>query len=610
MAVLIEDYAFLSDLSTGVLVSRHGSIDWLCFPRFDSEAVFASLLGTEEHGRWLLAPADADARVVSRRYLKSTLVLETIWEAGSGQIRVIDFMPVGRGLSSLLRRVSGIGGRVRVRQELRIRPRYGAALPWVSRGRENTSAGSEEVLLAMAGPDAWAMRGGRLPEAEGDRHIGEFAVSADEHLDFELTWFPSYRKAPPRLDFDMNLQETADYWAEWGGHCRSEGVHGDSVQRSLLVLRALTNFETGGIIAAPTTSLPEDFGGSRNWDYRYCWLRDAALTLESMLTHGYETEALKWRNWLLRALAGDPEDIQIMYGIAGERDLPEKVLPHLPGYEGASPVRIGNAAVSQYQADVIGEVMVALEKLRLAGGKEDTFSWTLQRTLLEFVEKHYHDKDCGLWEVRGPVRYFTHSRLMMWVAFDCGIRAVRDHGLPGPIEHWVDLRERLRLEILDRGFDRKLNSFTQTYGRSDMDAALLALPQVGFLPYDDERMLGTVAQLEAELLTESGLLLRYQTDTGVDGLAPGENPFLACSFWLVEQYAHSGRRKEAGVLMSKLVGIANDLGLLSEEFDPTTKRMAGNFPQAFSHLALVRAADAVHGVDKLSLAATSPSHAK
>ena len=608
MSVLIEDYAFLSDLSTGALVSRYGSIDWLCFPRFDSESVFASLLGTEEHGRWLLAPADADAQVVSRRYLESTFVLETIWEAGSGQIRVIDFMPVGRGLSSILRRVSGLSGRVRVRQELRIRPRYGAALPWVSRGRENTPAGSGEVLLAMAGPDAWALRGGSLPEAEGNRHLGEFTVSADGHLDFELTWFPSYRNAPPGLDFDNNLQETIHYWAEWGGHCRSDGIYGDSVQRSLLVLRGLTNFETGGIVAAPTTSLPEDFGGSRNWDYRYCWLRDAALTLESMLTHGYEAEALKWRNWLLRALAGDPEDIQIMYGIAGERDLPEKVLPHLPGYEGASPVRIGNAAVSQYQADVIGEVMVALEKLRLAGGKEDSFSWTLQRTLLDFVEKHYHDKDSGLWEVRGPVRYFTHSRLMMWVAFDCGIRAVRDHGLPGPLKHWLDLRERLRLEILDRGFDRNLNSFTQTYGRPDLDAALLALPQVGFLRYDDERMLGTVAQLETELLTESGLLLRYQTDTGVDGLAPGENPFLACSFWLVEQYAHSGRRDEARVLMSKLLSTANDLGLLSEEFDPTTNRLAGNFPQAFSHLALVRAADAMHGVDKLSLAVTSPVH--
>jgi GH15 family glucan-1,4-alpha-glucosidase len=363
----------------------------------------------------------------------------------------------------------------------------------------------------------------------------------------------------------------------------------------------LTHFETGGIVAAPTTSLPEEFGGARNWDYRYCWLRDAALTLESMLTHGYESEALKWRDWLLRALAGDPEDMQIMYGVAGERYLEERVLEHLPGYNGSAPVRTGNAAASQYQADVVGEVMVALERLRLAGGQEDSFSWALQRALLSFVEKHIDDKDFGLWEMRGPTRYFTHSRVMMWAAFDCGVRAVRDHGLTGPADQWKKLRNNLREEIMDRGFNRTLNTFTQSYGGTQTDAALLVLPQVGFLPYDDEHMLGTVARIESELVTSGGLLMRYLTQTGVDGLEPGEHPFLACSFWLVEQYARSGRQMDAGKLMDKLVALANELGLLSEEFDTAGNRMAGNYPQAFSHLALVRAADAMHGVDQLSL---------
>jgi GH15 family glucan-1,4-alpha-glucosidase len=392
-----------------------------------------------------------------------------------------------------------------------------------------------------------------------------------------------------------------DYWTTWAGNCRDDGEYRVAVKRSLLVLRALTHYETGGIVAAPTTSLPEEFGGPRNWDYRYCWLRDASLTLEAMLTHGYEHEALQWRNWLLRALAGDPEDLQIMYGVGGERDLAEKELLHLPGYEKATPVRIGNAAVSQYQADVVGEVMVALEKLRLAGGKEDHFSWALQRALLGAVDKHLEDKDFGLWEMRGEPQFFTHSRVMMWAAFDSGVRAVRNHGLPGPVERWEHLRDKLATEILDLGFDRDLNSFTQTYGGQQTDAALLALPQVGFLAYDDERMLGTVAQMEKELLTDEGLLLRYRTETGVDGLEPGEHPFLACSFWLVEQYAHSGRRTEAKTLMDRLVGLSNELGLLSEEYSMKDQRMAGNFPQAFSHLTLVRAADAMHGVDRLSL---------
>lgn len=601
MAAPIEDYALLSNLSTGCLISRRGSIDWLCLPRFDSDSIFGALLGSEEHGRWLLAPRQPEAVVVDRHYLASTFVLETTWQTPGGRARITDFMPIGEGRSSLVRRVTGLSGTVTMLQELRIRPRYGAVLPWVSRYRENATRGAA-ILLAMAGPDAWALRGRHLPQAHDGRHVGEFVVTAGESVDFELTWFPSHRDVPPAVDVDAALDEAVHYWTRWGGHCRQDGVYGGAVQRSLLVLRALTHYETGGIVAAPTTSLPEDFGGSRNWDYRYCWLRDASLTLESMLTHGYESEALKWRNWLLRALAGDPEDIQIMYGVAGERDLPEKELDHLPGYQDARPVRIGNAAVSQYQADVVGEVLVSLERLRLAGGKEDHFSWALQCALLGFVENHLDDKDFGLWEMRGSAQYFTHSRVMMWAAFDCGVRAVRDHGLPGPLEHWQELREQLRTEILNKGFNRDLRSFTQTYGGRQTDAALLALPQVGFLAYSDQRMLGTVSLIEKELLTDGGLLLRYRTETGVDGLEPGEHPFLACSFWLVEQYARTDRWTDAGALMDMLVGFSNEVGLLSEEYAVKEKRMAGNFPQAFSHLALVRAADAMHGVDRLSLA--------
>ncbi|MET3948819.1 GH15 family glucan-1,4-alpha-glucosidase [Arthrobacter sp. UYCu512] len=601
MAAPIEDYALLADLQTGPLISRDGSVDWLCFPRFDSPSVFSSILGTDDHGRWLLAPSEPDAVVVDRHYIDSTFVLQTIWKTGGGNALVTDFMPLGDNGSSLVRRVTGLEGSVEMRQELRIRPGYSTVLPWTSRVRDNAQT-EAPVLLAMAGPDALALRGPHLPQAHQHGHEGKFLISKGEQVDFELKWFPSHRLLPAATNVDVALEEATEYWSRWGSHCRQDGVYGGAVKRSLLVLRALTHCETGGIVAAPTTSLPEDFGGSRNWDYRYCWLRDAALTLESMLTHGYETEALQWRNWLLRALAGDPEQMQIMYGVGGERDLPERELPHLPGYGNSKPVRVGNAAVSQFQADVVGEVMVALERLRMAGGKEDHFSWALQRALLGFVENHFDDKDFGLWEMRGDAQYFTHSRVMMWAAFNSGIRAVRIHGLPGNVEKWEHLRERLREEIMREGFDQRTDSFTQTYGGRQTDAALLVMPQVGFLPYNDKHMLSTVTRLEEELLTDDGLLLRYRTESGVDGLEPGEHPFLACSFWLVEQYARTGRQAEAKILMDKLVGLANELGLLSEEYATNEKRMAGNFPQAFSHLTLVRAADAMHGVDRLSLA--------
>jgi GH15 family glucan-1,4-alpha-glucosidase len=592
MAAPIEDYALVSDLHTGALISRRGSIDWLCLPRFDAPSVFGALLGTEDQGRWLLAP-DGAADVVHRSYLGSTFILQTRWATETGTVLVTEFMPVGDGRASIVRRVQGISGTVNMRQELEVRFNYGTVLPWMRRDPYPHG----ERLLAIAGPSALVLRGGNLPVAEDHRHVGRFSVAAGEQVDLELTWYRSHSDAPALTDIDAALESTAAYWEGWASHCEPAPRYEPAVRRSLLVLRALTHESTGGIVAAPTTSLPEVAGGERNWDYRYCWLRDAALTLEAMLGHGYAEEALQWRNWLLRAVAGDPEDLQIMYAVDGARDLPERILTQFSGYGGAVPVRVGNRAVSQYQADVVGEVMVALAKLRENGVAEDHFSWPLQRALMSFLERHLEDKDHGIWEMRGEPQHFTHSRVMMWAAFDRAATAARTYGLDGPVELWDALRDGLREEILNRGYNPELGSFTQYYGGPEVDAALLQLPQVGFLPYDDERMLGTVARLEKDLLTESGLLLRYATHTGVDGLPTGENPFLACSFWLVEQYAATGRTEEASALMDQLVGYSNELGLLSEEYDPVNNTMAGNFPQAFSHLALVRAADALNNFD-------------
>ncbi|WP_308036304.1 glycoside hydrolase family 15 protein [Arthrobacter sp. zg-Y1110] len=589
MASPIEDYALVSDLHTGALISRAGSMDWLCLPRFDSPSVFGALLGSSDHGRWLLAPEHPAATVTHRGYVESTFVLRTHWQTPSGAVRVTDFMPVKDRRASLIRRIEGMSGTVDMRQELQIRFGYGTVIPWVFRGRDDDG----EHLSAIAGPGALVLRGANLPAAQDHRHVGRFEVRAGECVDLELTWYPSHRPVPPRQNVDTALERTVGYWQDWGRQCPQNVPYEHAVRRSLLVLRALTHEDTGGIVAAPTTSLPEEAGGDRNWDYRYCWLRDAALTLEAMLTHGYEEEALEWRSWLLRAVAGDPEDLQIMYAVDGGRELPEQILPQFPGYAGAAPVRIGNGAVGQYQADVVGEVMVALDRLRDRGVPEDHFSWPLQRALLTFLEKHLEEPDRGIWEMRGTPRHFTHSRVMMWAAFDRAAKAARTYGLDGPVEVWEGLRDGLRDEVMERGWDPALNSFTQFYGSGTVDAALLQLPHVGFVAYDDEKMLGTVSRLESELVNGSGLLLRYATDTGVDGLAAGENPFLACSFWLVEQYAHSGRLPQARRLMDQLVGYANELGLLSEEYDAENNTMAGNFPQAFSHLALVRAADAI-----------------
>ncbi|WP_442574178.1 glycoside hydrolase family 15 protein [Microbacterium sp. F51-2R] len=588
MATPIEDYALLSDCHSAALVSRDGSIDWLCLPRYDSPSMFAALLGGPEHGRWLLRPVDPDARV-SRSYDRDSFVLVTRWETETGVAEVVDFMPHNGGRADLVRRIRGVSGTVAFSQELRIRFDYARALPWV----RQVGTHEKPAIVATAGPDAIVVRGPRLQRSDHS-HVGPFDVAAGETVDLQLSWFLSHRPVPDPIDVDEALAETMAWWTEWAGRIDYDGPHRELVIRSLLVLRALTHEATGGIVAAATTSLPEEFGGVRNWDYRYVWLRDASLTLEVLLDHGFVQEAQEWRRWLLRAVAGDPADVQIMYGIAGERDLAERVIDSLPGYDGAAPVRIGNGAVDQYQADVMGEVMVALEAARIAGADETKFSWPLQRALLAFVEDNLDRDDNGIWEVRGQPRRFTQSRAMIWAAFDRGVRAVREVGLEGPADRWERLRDQMREEIDAHGYDESVGHFVQAYGSTEVDASLLLLPEVGYCKPDDPRMLRTVAALERDLMHD-GLLHRYRTKAGVDGLPGGEHPFLACSFWLVEQYATSGRRDEAAELMDRLAGLANDVGLLSEEYDVDGKRQVGNFPQALSHLGVVRAADALMG---------------
>ncbi|WP_098409239.1 glycoside hydrolase family 15 protein [Paramicrobacterium agarici] len=581
----IEDYALISDCHTAALVGADGSIDWLCLPRYDSASVFGALLGDEDHGRWKLAPTEEGA-VSTRRYDGETFILVTRWRTHSGEVEVTEFMPFGDGRADLVRRIRGISGTVMMDLDLRFRFGYATATPWI-RQLHNDAPG----IIAVAGPDAVVMRGIGL-SASDHSHSGSFTVNEGEVVDITMTWFPSHRPIPDLPDVDSGLAKTRDWWTEWASRVEHEGPYYDEVIRSLLVLRALTHEQTGGIVAAATTSLPEQFGGERNWDYRYVWLRDAALTLESLLLHSYTSEASNWRAWLLRAIAGDPADVQIMYGLAGERDLSEREVASLPGYRDASPVRIGNGAVDQFQADVIGEVMVALDKARKAGLDETDFSWPLQRALVTYVCDTRDKPDQGIWEVRGPARYFTQGRVMIWAALDRAISAVRDDGLEGPADDWEKVRDEIRDEIEENGFDTELNSYTQYYGSGTVDASLLVLAQVGYCDYDDPRMLGTVAAIERELMAD-GLLLRYRTEHNVDGLPPGENPFLACSFWLVEQYAFSGRLDEAIKLMDRLVGYCNDVGMLSEEIDPRTGHHVGNTPQAFSHLTLLRAADAI-----------------
>ncbi|TFD21052.1 glycoside hydrolase family 15 protein [Cryobacterium sp. TMT2-23] len=586
MALNIEDYALISDCHTAALVGRDGSIDWLCLPRYDSASMFGALLGDEDHGRWLLAPVD-DSATCTRSYVDGTFILSQVWTTETGQVGVLDFMPHGDRRSDLVRRVLGISGSVRMGQELRIRFGCATTMPWVRQLRR----GDQRDLIAVAGPDAVILRGPGLTPAD-HRHVSQLTVAAGETVDLQLAWYPSHEEPPHALDVTDSLHRTAEWWQGWARSYTHEGAFRDEVVRSMLVLRALTHETAGGIVAAATTSLPESRGGHRNWDYRYVWLRDAALTLSVLLSHGYEVEAQGWRAWLLRAVAGDPEDVQIMYGLSGERYLPERELTSLPGYRGAGPVRVGNGAVNQFQADVIGEVLVALHAAREAGITETEFSWPLQRALIDYLEHNWSRPDQGIWEVRGPAREFTHSRVMVWAAFDRMVRGVSEFGLDGPVERWAELREEVRLDIERHGFDAERNIFTQYFGGSDVDASLLVLPQVGFCAPDDPRMLGTVAAIEADLLS-GGLVLRYRTDTTVAVLPAGEQPFLACSFWLVEQYAASGRGSDATALMERLVALSNDVGLLSEEYDVRYGHQAGNTPQALSHLALALAADAI-----------------
>ena len=583
MALPIEDYAVLGDTRTAALVGRDGSVDWLCLPRFDSPACFAALLGDPGNGRWLIGPAD-EARC-SRRYIGNSAALESTYTTDTGTVRVIDIMPVGDSRADIVRRIVGVDGTVRMRHEWIVRLSYGKIRPWVTRGK----VGEQKLIMAVAGPDKLVLRGPRLPRAKDGRHVDEFDVAAGQEMTFSTTWVQSHREVPELLEFDNRIRDTIASTEEWADKCEYQGPYRAEVVRSLITLRLMTHGGTGGIVAAATTSLPEEFGGVRNWDYRFCWLRDASLTLESLLDCGYQDEARLWRNWLLRAVAGDPKDLQIMYAVDGGRDLQERELRHLPGYAGSRPVRIGNGAVDQRQTDVLGEVMISLEMARERGLKESGDSWSLQRSLVNNLAGHWDEPDNGLWEIRGPLRHFTHSRVMVWVAFDRAIAAVEKHGLEGPVDEWRELRDRVRDEILEKGFNREHNTFTQHYDTTQVDASLLVLPAVGFIDGDDPKMLGTIEAVERQLM-HAGLLLRYRTESGVDGLAGDEHPFLACSFWLVSAYAMAGRLDDAHALMRRLLELPNDVGLLSEEYDPVNERFAGNFPQAFSHLALVGAA--------------------
>jgi GH15 family glucan-1,4-alpha-glucosidase len=578
MSSRIEDYGLIGDRHTAALVSRGGSVDWLCWPRFDSDACFAALLGGREHGRWQIAPRQPFQ--VTRRYRPNTLILETRFETADGAATLVDFMPSRDARNSnIVRLVRGERGRVAMTMELVLRFGYGGVVPWVTRLDDNT-------LRAIAGPDMVVLRTPIAFRGENFTTVGEFAAVAGETTPFVLTYGPSHMPSPAAPDPGEALGETERYWTGWAGKGETAGPWSDAVTRSLITLKALTYAPTGGMVAAPTTSLPERLGGERNWDYRFCWLRDAARTLLALMDAGYREEAQTWREWLVRAAAGSPEQIQIMYGGAGERRLTEWELPWLPGYEGARPVRVGNDAHRQLQLDVYGELMDALDQARQHGLAPTTSGWALQLALLEHLEHVWREPDESIWEVRGGARHFTLSKVMAWVAFDRAIHGVEKHGLEGPVERWRALRDEIHQEVCRRAFDPMLGSFVQSYDSQSLDASLLLIPLVGFLPVDDARVAGTIAAIEKQL-TVDGLVLRYHTHEAKDGLPPGEGAFLACSFWLVDAYVLQGRMTEARRLFEHLLALRNDLGLLSEEYDPKDRRQLGNFPQAFSHVALV-----------------------
>jgi GH15 family glucan-1,4-alpha-glucosidase len=580
MPLRIEDYALIGDLETAALVGRDGSIDWLCVPRFDSASCFAALLGTPEQGRWLIAPA-GEVRRVRRKYRPGTLILETEFETKDGVAVLIDFMPPRREDPDVVRIVHGKRGKVAMRTEIIMRFDYGATIPWVRK--------AEEGLRAIAGPNSLRLRSPVTLRGENFHTVGEFTVARGEYVPFTLAWRPSHQRLGRIPDAKKDLEATERWWKEWTKQCTYRGRWREQVIRSLITLKALIYDPTGGVVAAPTTSLPEQLGGFRNWDYRYCWLRDATLTLYALLIGGYHDEARRWRDWLLRAVAGEPAKLQIMYGLAGERWLPEREIAWLCGYERSKPVRIGNAASTQLQLDVYGEVMDAFQLAWRHAAKTDDVGQRFQVTMLDFLEGAWQKPDRGMWESRGDPRQYVHSKVMTWVAFDRAVKAVEQSHFDGPVERWRAIRAEIHNEICSKGFDRKRNSFVQYYGASKVDAALLLLPTVGFLPAADPKMLGTVQAIERELV-EDGLVWRYVRDGESGGLAGPEGAFLACSFWYVDILKIQGRSKEARRLFGRLLALANDVGLLSEEFDPTTGRQVGNFPQAFSHVALINSA--------------------
>jgi len=579
--VRLEDYGLVGDTQTAALIGIDGSVDWLCLPRFDSSACFAALLGEERHGRWLLAPAGG-VRKQQHRYRRDTLVLETEWETDDGVVRVLDFMPPRHHAPDLVRIVEGVSGRVPMRTELVVRYDYGSVVPWVQ--------SAEHGLTAVAGPDALALHTSAPIHGEDLRTVADFSVAQGERVPFTLTWYPSHEPRPDPVDPERALTDTEAWWQDWAGRCTYEGRWREPVMRSLIVLKALTYAPTGGIVAAATTSLPEQLGGVRNWDYRYCWVRDATLTLNALLSGGYVDEARAWRDWLLRAAAGQPEALRIMYGPAGERRLPETVLPWLPGYEDSAPVRVGNAAVGQLQLDVFGELMDALHQARGAGLEPEPAAWDLQRAFLDHLEGVWHEPDEGLWEVRGAPRKFTHSKVMAWVAFDRAIKAIEDCGLEGPVDRWRRRRAEIHDEVCREAYDADRRTFTQSYGSAALDASCLMIPLVGFLPPGDERVRGTVAAIERELSAHGGFVSRYDSELSRDGLPAGEGAFLACSFWLADNLALQGRREEAKRLFERLLRVRTGLGLLAEEYDVHARRLVGNFPQAFSHVGLVNSA--------------------
>ncbi len=578
----IEDYALIGDCTTAALIGRDGSVDWLCWPRFDSAACFAAMLGGPEHGRFKLAPAEA-AYSVKRSYRAGSLVLETVFECEGGQVVLIDFMVPEAPCSTLVRIVEGRRGTVQMQLDLALRFDYGLSVPWVTRRKGGNG------FVAVAGPELAVLRTPVALHGRDLRTVSEFTVREGDRVPFVLTHGPSHLPPPISVDADDALYATEEYWANWSGRCTYDGPWAEVVQRSLLTLKCLTYAPTGGIVAAPTTSLPESLGGVRNWDYRFCWLRDATITLFAFMAAGYTEEAGAWAGWLHRSIAGSPEQVQIMYGIAGERRLEESEVPWLPGYQGAAPVRVGNAAATQLQLDVYGEVMDALHQARSAKLLTNPQSWSLQRALLEHLEEIWQQPDEGLWETRGGRRHFTFSKVMAWVAFDRGIKDAEINGLEAPLDRWRQVRDQIHATVCRDGYDEKLGSFTQSFGDPALDASLLLIATVGFLPHDDPRVQGTVQVVERELLVD-GFVLRYRTEGGDDGLPGGEGAFLACSFWLASAWHMQGRHAEAKQLFERLLGLRNDVGLLSEEYDPGAKRMTGNFPQAFSHVALITTA--------------------